>query len=318
MLRGGDDASGTQESILVSPHVGLDLKATHSVPILQEARATALAQTSQGDCSETIGSLTLTLVEPLADLLEGASNAPVGLVRGSVLDHHELSSNRSLGTVHVAALEGTSNIPDAAADRSTVPLAYGAEKRWGMRILVQLVIFLVMFSRPHMTVFAPKDDRATSFSQFRPIMVAPVLLRLFHKILANNGQAMALLDCRQRAFIPVDDCVQNVHLLGTVLHEARRKRRGLLMATMDIAKAFVRVKLDALVVALQRKEIAEEFVEYVRQFYDLATTVFNFQDKSLLVRPSTGVRLFNLVVDKFLEEHCKESTARFCVCNRLW
>ncbi|KAL3242589.1 hypothetical protein MRX96_021034 [Rhipicephalus microplus] len=255
MLRGGDDASGTQESILVSPDVGMDLKATHSVPILQEARATALAQTSQGDCSETIGSLTLTSVEPLADLLEGASNAPVGLVRGSVLDHHELSSNRSLGTVHVAALEGTSNIPDAAADRSTVPLAYGAEKK-------HLPVSLCSAR----TVFAPKDDRATSFSQFRPIMVAPVLLRLFHKILANNGQAMALLDCRQRAFIPVDDCVENVHLLGTVLHEARRKRRGLLMATMDIAKAFDRVKLDALVVALQRKEIAEEFVEYVRQF----------------------------------------------------
>lgn len=174
------------------------------------------------------------------------------------------------------------------------------------------------------TVFIPKVDGATSFSQFRPITVAPVILRLLHKILANRLQAMALLDCRQRAFIPVDGCGENVHLLGTVLHEARRKRRALFMASVDIAKAFDSVTLDALVVALQRKGIAEEFVEYIRQFYELATTVLSFQDRSLLVRPSRGVRqgdpmspiLFNLVVDEFLAEHCGEEIA-FVSANAL-
>ncbi|KAL3247598.1 hypothetical protein MRX96_057023 [Rhipicephalus microplus] len=125
---------------------------------------------------------------------------------------------------------------------------------------------------------------------------------------------MALLDCRQRAFIPVDGCGENVYLLGTVLHEARRKRRALFMATVDLAKAFVSVTLDALVEALQRKGIAEEFIEHIHQFYDLATTVLSSQDKSLLVRLSRGVKqddpmssiLFNLVVDEFLAEHCKE------------
>ncbi|KAL3242573.1 hypothetical protein MRX96_021018 [Rhipicephalus microplus] len=262
--------------------------------------------TSQGDCSETIDSLTLMSVQPLADPPEGGSNAPIGLVRGSVLDRHELSSNRSLNTVHVAALEGTSIIPDAAADRSTIPLAYGVEKK-------HLPVSLCSAR----TVFVPKVDGAAPFSQLRPITVVPVLLRLFHKILANHLQAMALLDCPQRAFIPVNSCGENVHLLGTVLHEARRKSRVLLMATMDIAKAFDSITLNALVVALQRKKIAKGFVEYVHQFYDLATTVLSFQDKSLLVRPSTGVRqgdpmspiLFNLVVDEFLAVHCKEQTA---------
>ncbi|KAL3174065.1 hypothetical protein MRX96_011806 [Rhipicephalus microplus] len=128
---------------------------------------------------------------------------------------------------------------------------------------------------------------------------------------------MAVLDCRQRAFIPVDGCGENVHLLGTVLYEARSKIRALFMATVYRAKAFYSVTLDALVGALQRKGIADEFVEYVHQLYDLETTVLRFQYKSLLLRPSKEVRqgdplspvLLNLVVHVFLTEHCKEENA---------
>lgn len=140
------------------------------------------------------------------------------------------------------------------------------------------------------TVFIPKVDGANSFSQFRPITVAPFLLHVFHKILANCLQAMALLNCRQRAFIPVDGCGENVHLLGTVLQQARHKRRALFIATVDIAKEFDCVTLDALAAALQKKGIEDEFVEYIRQFYDLATTLLSFQEKALLVRPSRRVR----------------------------
>ncbi|KAL3242570.1 hypothetical protein MRX96_021015 [Rhipicephalus microplus] len=128
---------------------------------------------------------------------------------------------------------------------------------------------------------------------------------------------MDLLDCRQRAFILVDGCGENVHLLGTVLHEARRKRRALFMETVERAKAIDSVTLYALVVALKRKGTADKFVEYIRQFYDLATTVLSFQDKSLLVAPSRGVRqgdplspmLFNLSIDEFLAKHCKKQIA---------
>ncbi|KAL3218142.1 hypothetical protein MRX96_050845 [Rhipicephalus microplus] len=44
----------------------------------------AVSHTSQGDCSDTIGSLTLMSVQPLANPPEGASNAPDGLMQRQI------------------------------------------------------------------------------------------------------------------------------------------------------------------------------------------------------------------------------------------
>lgn len=212
-----------------------------------------------------------------------------------------------------------------AANSSPGPDGFTARELKRVPVVILQLLYNILLTQKRLpvtlasarTVFIPKVDGASTPSQFRPITVAPVLLRLFHKIFANRLQAMALLDCRQRAFIPADGCAENVHLLGTVLHEARRKRRALFMASVDIAKAFDSVTLEALLAALARKGIAVEFREYIKMFYGMASTVLSFQDSTLSVRPSRGVRqgdpmspiLFNLVVDEFLEEHCEERIA---------
>lgn len=62
------------------------------------------------------------------------------------------------------------------------------------------------------TVFVPKKVGACEPSHFRPITVAPVLLRLLNKILAQRAAKIVQLDHRQRAFLPVDGCAENVML----------------------------------------------------------------------------------------------------------
>lgn len=60
------------------------------------------------------------------------------------------------------------------------------------------------------TISVPKLTTAKLPGDFRPITISPIIVRLFHKILATRLLAMLALDFRQRAFLPVDGCAENV------------------------------------------------------------------------------------------------------------
>ncbi|KAH7986115.1 hypothetical protein HPB51_026713 [Rhipicephalus microplus] len=91
------------------------------------------------------------------------------------------------------------------------------------------------------TVFIPKVPGASTAALHRPITVSHVLTRLLHKVFVRRLMASVKLNFRQRAFLPVDNCAENLLLLQTVIDEARHKLRPLAMASVDVAKAFDRV-----------------------------------------------------------------------------
>ena len=71
------------------------------------------------------------------------------------------------------------------------------------------------FSR---TVLIPKKKGAATPGDFRPITISSVLIRTYHKILANRLKASIQLDPRQRGFINAEGCSENVMLLDMALN----------------------------------------------------------------------------------------------------
>ena len=81
------------------------------------------------------------------------------------------------------------------------------------------------------------------------------------------------LDERQKAFIPVDGCYENVKLLKTVMKRAKKARQEINLIFLDLAKAFDTVQHESIMKALQRKGVPGGVVDLVRDMYTNSTTV---------------------------------------------
>lgn len=160
------------------------------------------------------------------------------------------------------------------------------------------------------TTFIPKVPEATKPQDFRPIAVAPNLLRLLHKILAKRMQGCVKLDVRQRAFIPADGCGENVAILQALLSESRRTLSTLHMAQLDLRKAFDSVSVDAVLAAASSAGLPTKFLHYLEVLYQHSKTLVQSGDLREEIRAARGVKqgdplsplLFNLVVDGLLRE----------------
>lgn len=158
------------------------------------------------------------------------------------------------------------------------------------------------------TVFIPKKDNPESPSDYRPISMSSVVLRLFNKILADRLLRKVQFDHRQKAFIPIDGCAENIALLEAVLRRASRGKSNLFLAMLDMKNAYGSVAHEAVFRALELKGADKETVEYIRDLYRNYITVLTSRGKENVVVVQRGILqgdplspiLFNMVIDQIL------------------
>lgn len=158
------------------------------------------------------------------------------------------------------------------------------------------------------TVFIPKKQNPESHSDYRPISMSSVILRLFNKILANRLLKKVQFDHRQRAFIPIDGCAENIALLEAMLHRANQGKSNLFLAMLDMKNAYGSVAHEAVFRALELKGADRDLVEYVKDLYRNYTTVLTSRGHETVVVVQRGILqgdplspiLFNMVIDQIL------------------
>ena len=157
------------------------------------------------------------------------------------------------------------------------------------------------------TTLIPKSGDLSAASNWRPITVSSILLRIFHKILAKRLSQTIYLSPAQRAFLPTDGTGINTFLLDALIQRAKKARREIHITTLDIAKAFDSISHHSIVRALKRSGFDLDSIQYIRSSLEECTTTIYCGPTMLsnvLVR--RGVKqgdplsplLFNLVIDE--------------------
>jgi len=159
------------------------------------------------------------------------------------------------------------------------------------------------------TIFiCKKAGGSTIPTDYRPITVASVVIRQFHKILAKRIQKEHKWDERQRAFLPMDGCAENLTVLNALLHTARTRLKELHLGSIDISKAFDSIPYDATINITCEHGAPNQFVEYLAAMYSDNYTTLQFLGQEKVCKVGRGVRqgdplsplLFNLVLEKAL------------------
>ena len=104
------------------------------------------------------------------------------------------------------------------------------------------------------TSFIPKSPGTNNPAEHRPITVPPVIVRLFHSILAKRLEALCPPSERQKAFRKGDGIAENIEVFKETLKYAQdpKKPKDLYVAFLDVRKAFDSVSHQSLALASKR------------------------------------------------------------------
>lgn len=161
------------------------------------------------------------------------------------------------------------------------------------------------------TILIPKKQSGLDdASNWRPITLSVMFVRLLHKILAARLSKSINLNLRQKSFIPVEGCAENILLLDTMIQRARKQHKNLNIVGIDLSKAFDTVPVHSIRRALLRHNVDQKVIDYIIDTYSDATTNVSCGPNVVKnVKISRGVKqgdplspiLFNLVLDELLD-----------------
>jgi len=161
------------------------------------------------------------------------------------------------------------------------------------------------------TIFIPKKADSSSPEDARPISIASVALRHYHKILAKRLSTVLepVFDKCQFGFRPKDGIAEAIAKLDEVFQTTIKKISPMALALIDLRKAFDSVNHYAIYQTMLNIGLEEKFITYIRRLYEEASTILCFKGQSSKpIIPKKGVRqgdplsplIFLLVFDNIL------------------
>lgn len=158
------------------------------------------------------------------------------------------------------------------------------------------------------TTLIPKVGDLRLVSNWRPITVSSLIMRVFSRMLASRLNNIAI-NVAQKGFRPLDGCLTNTFLLTACFKEMRRRATPYTVATLDLRKAFDTVSIHSIPRALRRVGVDERVIRLVEGMYSgCTTTVKCGKDITSKIPITRGVKqgdplspaIFNLVMDELL------------------
>ena len=122
------------------------------------------------------------------------------------------------------------------------------------------------------TSLIPKVPVVESPCENRPITLAGMICRIYHRLLAARLEKATRLRSRQRAFTTGDGIAENVAIIRGVAQYCKDKLKPLHVAFIDVAKAFDSVSHQSLLAAAHRLGLPSRLTEYIRRLYAGITT----------------------------------------------
>ena len=122
------------------------------------------------------------------------------------------------------------------------------------------------------TVLIAKEAGAESPEKHRPITISDIILRCFHKVLAQRFETSLPWNKRQKAFVKGDGVADSIWLLQTIIRQHQRTLQPLNIAFLDVKKAFDSVSHESLLLAAGRMGVPSPMLGYLGELYGDAWT----------------------------------------------
>uniref|UniRef100_A0A3Q2YQL5 Reverse transcriptase domain-containing protein n=1 Tax=Hippocampus comes TaxID=109280 RepID=A0A3Q2YQL5_HIPCM len=117
----------------------------------------------------------------------------------------------------------------------------------------------------------PDDLKITS--NWRPITIGSMLLRLFSRILTMRLVQACPLNPRQRGFMTeANGCAENLMILDKLIASSRSNKTTLAIVFIDFAKAFDSISHDHILHALKRRGLDHHIWGLIKNSYESCTT----------------------------------------------
>ncbi|KAH7709040.1 reverse transcriptase [Aphelenchoides avenae] len=142
------------------------------------------------------------------------------------------------------------------------------------------------------TVLLFKKGDPEDLKNYRPICLLPVMYKLFTKVILNRitGQLDAAQPNEQAGFRSGFCTFDHMQVMNQLQEKAREKNLKLYLIFIDYEKAFDSIEINAVLNAIQKQGVQQQYVDVLENVYDGCTTEVKLFEEPIAIPIGRGVR----------------------------